>query len=135
MPRRPRESLELDIYLAVAPARLWEMWLHPVWHARFTGGAEAIVNDKEGELYSCWNGYIEGRNLSLEPGARILQSWRTADFAAADMDSLLELRFSSEAEGTRLSIRHTELPHETSDTYRKGWEEYYFQHMRELFKT
>ncbi len=109
------------------------MWLDPVHHGRFTDGAEAIVNDREGEMYSCWNGYIEGRNLRLEPGLRILQSWRTADFAATDADSVLDLTFEAHEAGTRLHLKHSDLPFETGATYRKGWEEHYFVHMRSLF--
>ena len=135
MPPRPRESLQLELVLAVSPAALWEMWLHPVHHGQFTGGAEAIVNDREGEMFSCWDGYIEGRNLTLEPGVRIVQSWRTADFAAADQDSVLELVFEPHEAGTRLSLRHTALPHETAETYRKGWEGHYCEHMRNLCRT
>lgn len=135
MPPRPRESFELELILPVAPAALWEMWLHPVHHSKFTAGAEAIVTDLEGEMYSVWDGYIEGRNLTLEPGRRIVQSWRTSEFAAADKDSVLELRFEPHDEGTRLVLRHQDLPHETGETYRKGWEEHYFQHMRNLFRT
>lgn len=130
MARPPRETVELTETFPVAPARLYAMWLHPTWHARFTGEAEAIVTDKEGELYSCWNGYIEGKNLTLEPGKRIVQSWRTEDFAAADPDSVLELRLEPEGEGTRLVLRHTELPPGTGATYRQGWEDHYFVYMR-----
>jgi uncharacterized protein YndB with AHSA1/START domain len=133
MARRPRESFELEIVLAASPEALWAMWLHPVGHGRFTGGAEAIVNDREGEMYSCWNGYIEGRNLTLVPGERIVQSWRTADFAAADQDSILELHFTPHAGGTHLRLVHRDLPYETGATYRQGWEDHYFVHMRGLF--
>jgi len=130
MARPPRESFELVISFPVPPAHLYAMWLHPVWHGHFTGGAEAIVTDLLGELYSCWDGYIEGKNLTLEADRRIVQSWRTEDFAAADPDSILELVLEPEGAGTRLTLRHTELPPGTAATYRQGWEDHYFVHMR-----
>lgn len=37
------------------------------------------------------NGYIIGRNLALESGKRIVQSWRTKKFTAADPDSEIEV--------------------------------------------
>lgn len=129
---KPKESFELVERFAVPPAKLYAMWLHPVHHGQFTGGAEAFIEPKVDELYSAWDGYIEGTQLVLEPPHRIVQSWRTADFGASDKDSRLELIFEPEGEGTRLTLRHTELPHGTGDTYKAGWEEYYFVHMRKL---
>ena len=132
MARPPRESIELDAFFACTPDVLFAMWLHPLGHGKFTGGAEAIVNEKVGELYSCYDGYIEGANLTLDAPGRIVQSWRTEDFAAADQDSVLELRFEAEAGGTRMRLRHTDLPAGTGELYRQGWEDHYFVHMREV---
>ncbi|GDX78275.1 hypothetical protein LBMAG42_00860 [Deltaproteobacteria bacterium] len=129
---KPRESIELVERFATPPAKLYAMWLHPVWHGKFTGGAEAVMEPKVGELYSAWDGYIEGAVLVLEEPHRIVQSWRTADFAATDKDSRLELLLEADGEGTRLTLRHTELPPGTSATYTAGWEDHYFVHMREV---
>ena len=132
MPRKPLESFELTQTFAASPRQIFEAWLHPVGHGRFTGGAEAIVTDKVGEMYSCWDGYIEGTNLELESPHRIVQSWRTADFGGTDRDSRLELVLESQGTGTRLILRHSELPAGSGDTYRQGWEDHYFVHMREV---
>lgn len=129
---KPRESFELVERFAAPPAKLYSMWLHPVGHAAFTGGAEAIVEPKVGEMFSSWNGYIEGTTLVLEPPGRIVQSWRTSDFGATDPDSRLELLLEPEGKGTRLTLRQTDLPAGTADTYRAGWETYYFVHMRAI---
>lgn len=129
---KPKESFELVQRFRAPPARIYEMWLHPVHHAKFTGGADAFIEAKVGELYSVWDGYIEGTQLVLEPTQRIVQSWRTSDFGASDKDSRLEIVLEPEGEGTRFVLRHTELPHGSGETYKKGWEEHYFVHMREV---
>ena len=129
---KPRESIELTERFATPPTKLFSMWLHPVWHGKFTGGAAAVMEPKVGELYSAWDGYIEGAVLVLEEPHRIVQSWRTADFAATDKDSRLELLLEADGGGTRLTLRHTELPPGTSGTYTQGWEDHYFVHMREV---
>lgn len=123
------ESIELVQLFPVAPATLSARWLDPVWHARFTGGAEAVIDATVGGKYTAWDGYIEGVTLELGP-ARIVQTWRSGDFDEADADSRLELLFEPDGDGTRLTLRHTDIPTGQGEMYRKGWEDHYFVHMR-----
>jgi uncharacterized protein YndB with AHSA1/START domain len=81
-----------------------------------------------------WDGYITGKNLGLVQSSRIFQQWRTSEFEESDDDSLLEILFESEAEGTRIIIRHTNLP-EHGMQYKQGWRDSYFSPMKAYFET
>ena len=47
-------------------------------------GAAARIAGRVGAAYSAWDGYIAGKTLELAPGKRIVQSWRTTEFASDD---------------------------------------------------
>src|SRR6266699_48580 len=73
------------------PARaqdIYDAWLSSNGHEKITGGQKAQISAQEGAAFTVWNGYITGRNLTLEPGRRIVQSWRTTKFTAADEATL-----------------------------------------------
>jgi activator of HSP90 ATPase len=70
----------------------------------------------------------------LEAPKRIIQQWRTSEFAEGEKDSLLEILFEEGAEGTRITIRHSELP-EHGMQYKQGWVDSYFNPMKEYFSS
>jgi hypothetical protein len=124
------------------------------------GGAE--VSDKTGEAFEAWDGYISGVNLELEPPstpqgengrqksgvefaaqtprqsgaaalhARILQAWRTVEFADDEEDSLVEIRLEAVEDGTRLTLHHSQLPAHGAQ-YEQGWIDNYFEPMKAYF--
>jgi len=97
-------------------------------------GSLARVSARVGGKFSAWEGYISGKNLKLEPGRRIVQAWRTTEFAGDDPDSEIEIKLEKAPAGTRLTLRHTNIPAGQSD-YRSGWRECYFEPMRRHFKS
>ncbi len=115
-----------------APAKqIYSAWLSNEGHTDMTGGT-AIISDKIGDSFTAWDGYIEGKNIELEPYKRILQSWRTSQFEAHEEDSQIEILLN-EADGlTELTLIHTDVP-ESGEHYIKGWENHYFQPMKEYF--
>jgi hypothetical protein len=62
-----------------------------------------------------------------------VQAWRTTEFSAAHPDSRLELLFEQVEGGTRLTIRHTEVPEGQGASYEQGWIDHYFRPMKEYF--
>ena len=90
------------------------------------------VSAVAGETFEAGEGYIQGKNLELEAPTRILQLWRTSEFEDTDKDSLLEIMFTPEAEGTRVTIRHSGLPAHGMQ-YQQGWIDFYFKPMKEYF--
>ena len=75
----------LKTIINASSSKIYDTWLNSEGHSKMTGGS-AEISDIEGASFTAWDGYILGRNLSLEPGRRILQSWRTSQFEENEED-------------------------------------------------
>ncbi len=126
-------SFEVSAMIPAAPGRVYRAWLNSEEHAAMTGGA-AHISAEVGGSFDAWDGYIRGVNLELETGRRILQSWRTSEFAGEEPDSMLEVLLEPVESGTRLTLRHTNLP-DHGMQYQQGWVESYFEPMQEYFAS
>ena len=127
-------SIEFEVseVIPAAPEVIYAAWLSSDEHSRMTG-VHAKVSAKVGEAFEAWDGYIQGTNLELEPPGRILQRWRTSEFEEADKDSILEILLEAEGNGTRVTIRHSDLP-DHGMQYQQGWIDAYFIPMKEYFR-
>ena len=86
-----------------------------------------------GGIFSAWDGYIFGTTLDLTPDQRIVQAWRTFEFPDDAPDSRLEVLLEEVKAGTKVTFIHTELPKGQADSYRLGWEDFYFKPMKAYF--
>jgi activator of HSP90 ATPase len=91
------------------------------------------VTARVGSQFSAWDGYITGKTLELTPHSRILQSWRTTDFAGEEPDSLLEVLLVEAKGGTRVTLNHANIPAGHGPEYKKGWIDFYFKPMKGYF--
>ena len=126
------DRIRISTLLPVAPGRVYSAWLDPREHRAMTGGKATVTAEVGGE-HTAWDGYIRGTILALEPGRRIVQSWRTSEFPEASPDSRLEVVLEEAVGGTRVTILHTEVPAGDGEKYEKAWVEFYFDPMREYF--
>jgi activator of HSP90 ATPase len=110
---------------------IYNSWLSSERHTKMTGGS-ADVSDKIGDIFTAWDGYIEGVNIDLEPTKRIVQAWRTSQFEEDEGDSQIEVLLDEVDGKTELTLIHTNLP-DSGEQYKKGWEEHYFEPMRKYF--
>ena len=117
--------------IPASPREIYDAWLDGRRHTAMTG-ARATASAKVGGRFTSWDGYAAGRNLILEPGKRIVQSWRTSDFAAGDPDSTITLTLAPAAGGTKVTLVHEGLGDGGSD-YKTGWRDYYFAPMKAYF--
>jgi activator of HSP90 ATPase len=119
--------------LPATPQQIYDAWLDSDRHAAMTGSDTARISPEVGATFMVWDDYIWGRNLELEPGRRIVQSWRTTSFGQDDPDSKIEVLLEPAAGGTRVTIHHTGVP-DGHESYRDGgWQENYFDPMRIYF--
>jgi activator of HSP90 ATPase len=117
--------------IPATPKEVYDAWISSKGHAAMTGSA-ARVSAKVGGRFSAWDGYISGKNLELEPGRRIVQSWRTTEFAEDDEDSQIDVQLEETPGGTKLRLLHTNIPPGQSN-YHEGWKECYFEPMKKHF--
>lgn len=110
---------------------IYSTWLNSTGHTNMTGGM-AVISNKIGDSFTTWDGYIEGKNVDLEPFHRIVQLWRTSDFDEEDQDSLIEILLNEVAGETELTLFHRNLP-KSGEHYKKGWDDHYFQPMKVYF--
>ena len=111
--------------------KIYTAWLSSEGHTKMTGGV-ATISDQVGASFTAWDGYIEGKNLELEPYRRIVQSWRTSQFEEEEPDSQLEILLNEVDGQTELTLIHTNVP-ESGEHYIKGWDNHYFEPMKAYF--
>jgi len=92
------KSIKLKEYFNASAEVLYEAWLDSKIHTKMTG-AKAVCSSKVNGSFAAWDGYISGKNLSLVPNKKIVQTWRTTDFSENDDNSELTLEFEQESGG------------------------------------
>ncbi len=127
------ETIELSRFLPAPPLRIYDAWLDGEEHAAMTGAPAAVESAEVGARFTAADGYIDGCHIALEPGVRIVQSWRSDDFPAEALDSRLEVLLAPEADGTRITIRHSDLPAGQGPAVLEGWDEFYLVPMERFF--
>ncbi len=98
-----------------------------------TGGQHAEIEPRTFGRHTAGDGYIEGIILELDAGRRIVQTWRSAEFAKSSPDSRLEVHFRGESQGTRVGIEHEDVPVELADDIEAGWTKFYAEPMQVYF--
>jgi uncharacterized protein YndB with AHSA1/START domain len=115
------------------PEAIFDAWLDGAGHAAMTGGQPARIAPSVGAAFNVWNGYIGGRTLALERGRRIVQSWRTTKFKPEDADSEIEVLLEPVAGGTKVTVRHANVPDGHTSYRDGGWRDNYFAPMKRYF--
>jgi activator of HSP90 ATPase len=128
------DKLKLSATIPAKPEEIYESWLDSKKHSDMTGSV-AKVEPKINGKFTAWDGYIEGKTIEIEPGRRIVQKWRTTDFPEGSPDSTVELTFEKVEKGTKIVLIHTEIPEGQKDDYKKGWKDFYFNPMKDYFKS
>lgn len=128
----PTEIIGLAEVFPVSPEDIYNAWLDSDGHEAITGSAAKIA-PRVNTRFSAWDGYISGKVLELEPHQRILMSWRTTEFPEDAEDSQLEIVLETIPEGTRLHLKHWNIPAGDGQKYYNGWQEYYFVPMHDHF--
>jgi uncharacterized protein YndB with AHSA1/START domain len=118
--------------LPASPEQVYRAWMSSQEHSAFTG-SPAEIDPATGGRFTAWDGYIQGTTLALEPYRRILQAWRTTEFPPDSPDSCLEVQLEAVEGGARLILLHQDLPEGQGASYAQGWEDYYFEPMRDYF--
>lgn len=114
------------VFKNITPEDLYGIYMDSKKHSKATGGA-AKISAKAGSKYSAWDGYISGKTLDLIKGKMIIQSWRSSDFKAGDLDSILVLWFDKKGQDAVINMTHANVPDHQYYGVRSGWDDYYWK--------
>lgn len=128
-----KEKIKLSVTLPSSPEIIYKAWLSSKEHTAFTG-EETKSSSIKGGAFTAGGGYMWGKNLELDPGKRIVQSWHSTEFPKDAENSRLELLLEKSGKGTKLTLIHSNIPEGQKDRYKEGWKEFYFKPMKKYFK-
>lgn len=127
------DQLKVSAKFPVPAKVIYNAWLNSKQHTEMTGG-EALVTSKLGGKFKAWDGYITGKNIELIKDKRIIQAWRSSEFAKNDLDSLLVVNIEDVTGGCKVTISHSQIPKGQGTNYKQGWVDFYFLPMKAYFK-
>ena len=125
-------DFELSCTIPATPEAIYKAWLDSAAHSAMTGG-EAEASNQLGAPHSAWDGYVTGKNLEFAPGTRIVQTWRTSQFAVDDPDSTITVVLTSVKTKTKLTLTHRGVPHGQTSYQKHGRRDHYFKPMKAYF--
>jgi uncharacterized protein YndB with AHSA1/START domain len=126
------DSLSVSELIPARPERIYDAWLSSDEHTAFTGD-KAVVEPFVGGKHSTFDGYASGQTVELQPGRRIVQTWRAEDFPLGSPDSRVEVTLEETVGGTMVTILHTDIPSGQGSNYRDGWLKYYLEPLKGYF--
>jgi len=115
--------------LPAPPDKLFDMYLDAASHAAFTG-LPVSIEPRAGGRFRAFDEMLSGTILHVEPKRLIVQTWRSANWPAEAIDSVLILSFWSERDGARIELVHVNVPEEDFAGVSQGWEKYYWTSWR-----
>ena len=120
--------------LSASPQSVYDAWLNSEQHSEMTQ-APASASTEVAGIFTAHDGYINGINIELENGRRILQMWRTSEFEGTDPDSSVDITLEKLPDGTLLTLKHWNIPDGQAEEYESGWQDFYFTPMQEYFSN
>lgn len=110
-----------EVYLALTKAQSIQLWT----------GAEVEFVEEEGTEFSFWEGDIVGKNISFEPGKKIVQQWYFGENTAA---SIVTIKLHEDKKGTSLEFVQTNIPDEDYEDFTQGIEEHFLGGLADFFE-
>jgi len=121
-------SIHQEALINASPGKIYEFLTNGEIFAAATG-MPAQMTDREGESFSLFGGRVEGRQIELVPGERVVQAWRFGDAHpdtwAPGVYSIVRFTLRPEGDATRFVVDHDAIPPEWEDHIRSGYPTFY----------
>jgi activator of HSP90 ATPase len=126
------KTISQTVTFKASPHEVYEMLMDSKKHSELTM-SKAQISKEVGDKFSIYEGDIEGVNLELVQGRKIVQSWRYSDWPEGHYSQATFL-LEEIKDGTRLTFTQTGVPEEHYDDIAQGWHDYYWEPMKELLE-
>jgi activator of HSP90 ATPase len=129
-------SIHEEALIAAPPQQVFELRTNGTLFSAATG-QPAEITDREGDSLSLFGGRVEGRQVELVRGQRVVQAWR---FGAEHLSpwepgvySTVRFTLEPASDGTRLVIDHTGIPAEWIEHISGGYPAFYQDPISKFF--
>lgn len=102
-------------------------------HAKLIGD-KVKMTSKIGDKFTAYGGSVEGQNLVLEPGGKIVQTWRYEDWPKGHF-SVAIYEFKKAGKNTVLNFTQISVPDDKADDIAQGWKDYYWEPLKRLLES
>ena len=109
---------------------VYELLMDAKKHSDLAGGDDVKIDRRAGGKFNV-GGYIEGVNIELVPGEKIVQSWRYDDWPQGHF-SRVTFSFKEVDGKTKMTFKQTGVPVQFYDDIKQGWIDYYWTPMKEM---
>ena len=96
-------------------------------------GRSVSIGAAAGDAFNLFDGYVEGRQVELAPGERIVQAWRLSEWDPG-VYSLVRFTLAPDGDGARLTLDQEAIPDGASPMaptwqahVEAGWPMFYFE--------
>lgn len=120
------EPVTSTVHIEAPPERVYEYFVRPDAMVRWMGEYAVLEPERDGRFEVDVKGApVRGRYLELNPPNRLVISWGYAGSESLPPGaSTVEVRLTSENNGTRVELEHRDLPAEETPGHVRGWEHY-----------
>ena len=128
------KTIEQSVIINATPHQVFETLMDSEKHSELTG-SDANISREVGGSFEVWDGYIEGNNIEIIPGKKIVQNWRGEEECWPEGHySIITIELAEVEGGTRLDFTQEDMPEDCYDNFYKGWYDNYWNPMQEIFK-
>jgi len=110
-----------EVFIALTNPATLQLW---------TGDPATMSTEPDSE-FSLWEGSIEGKNISFEPGKKIVQQWY---FGEQEEPSIVTILLHPHKQGTSAELRHINIPDEAYEDIVDGWNDVYFASLIDFYE-
>jgi activator of HSP90 ATPase len=126
-------AIRHEVEFKASPQRVYEVLLDAKQFGAVTG-SPAEIQPEAGGSFSCFGGFVIGRNVELVPQKRIVQAWRIKMWPEG-LYSIVLIELEAKGSGTRLTMTHDGYPegmraHLNGEMPDGGWYRQYWEPLK-----
>jgi len=122
-----------QVSIQASPAAVFEVLTTSAKFSKMTGGSKADIGGV-GAAFKLFGGDIEGRNIELVPGKRVVQAWRAKAWPEG-VYSLVKFELGADGQGTRIVFDQAGYPDGAEASLSSGWRQMYWDPLSQLLAS
>lgn len=127
------KTIKQTVSFKAPPTEVYKLLAEEAEQRALTG-VEARFEAKAGGAFSAFSGAIEGINVELVPGKRLVQAWREKHFPEGIFSMATFNLSPTPSGGTKLILTHRGVPKDLIPKIEDDWRQLYWNRIKQHLK-